>query len=85
MSDTIKTPSPIRKPKRRGRFADFWIRLFKEKPLGTACGVIILILILVAIFAEVLAPYPYKQMHLIDRLAGPSSQYLLGTDQAGRD
>ena len=85
MSDTTETPSPTRKPKRRGRFADFWIRLFKEKPLGTACGVIILLLILVAIFADVLAPYPYKEMHLIDRLAGPSSQYLLGTDQAGRD
>ncbi len=85
MSDTTETPSPTRKPKRRGRFADFWIRLFKEKPLGTACGVIILLLILVAIFADVLAPHPYKEMHLIDRLAGPSSQYLLGTDQAGRD
>ena len=85
MSDTTETPSPTRKPKRRGRFADFWIRLFKEKPLGTACGIIILLLILVAIFADVLAPYPYKEMHLIDRLTGPSSQYLLGTDQAGRD
>ena len=85
MSDTTETPSPTRKPKRRGRFADFWIRLFKEKPLGTACGIIILLLILVAIFADVLAPYPYKEMHLIDRLAGPSSQYLLGTDQVGRD
>ena len=85
MSDTIETLSPIREHKRRGRFADFWIRLFKEKPLGTACGVIILLLILVALFADVLAPYPYKEMHLMDRLSGPSFQYLLGTDQMGRD
>ena len=34
---------------------------------------------------DLLAPYSYKEMHLIDRLTGPSSQYLLGTDQAGRD
>ncbi len=85
MSDTIETPSPTREPKRRFRLADFLIRLFKEQPLGTACGMIVLLLILVAIFADALAPYPYKEMHLIDRLQGPSSRYLLGTDQAGRD
>ena len=59
--------------------------LVKKKPLGTFCGIVILILILVAIFADVLAPYSYKEIHVVDRLSGPSSQYLLGTDQAGRD
>ena len=78
-------PSPIREPKRRGRFADFFIRLWREKPLGTACGMIVLLLILVAIFADVLAPYGYTEMHLRDRLQGSSAQYLLGTDQIGRD
>ena len=72
-------------PKRRSRLADFGIRLVKEKPLGTLSGIIIVILLLVAIFADVLAPYSYKEIHLVDRLSGPSSQYLLGTDQAGRD
>ncbi len=78
-------PSPIREPKRRGRFADFFIRLWREKPLGTACGMIVLLFILVAIFADVLAPYGYMEMHLRDRLQGSSAQYLLGTDQIGRD
>ena len=72
-------------PKRRSRLADFGIRLVKEKPLGTLSGIIIVILLVVAIFADVLAPYSHKEIHLVDRLAGPSSQYLLGTDQAGRD
>ncbi len=85
MSDAIGKRSAESEPKRRFRLADFLIRLLKEKPLGTFCGMIVLLLILVAIFADVLAPYPYKEMHLIDRLQGPSSQYLLGTDQAGRD
>ena len=85
MNNTQETPSPTREPKRRFRLADFLIRLLKEKPLGTFCGMIVLLLIFVAIFADALAPYPYKEMHLIDRLQGPSSQYLLGTDQAGRD
>ena len=85
MSDAIGIPSAEIAPKRRSRLADFFIRLVKEKPLGTACGIIILILILVSIFANALAPYQYWQMHLADRLQGPSSQYLLGTDHIGRD
>ncbi len=61
-----ETTFPIRQPKRRGRFADFFIRLVKEKPLGTICGMITLLLIFVSIFADVLAPYPYDEPHLED-------------------
>ena len=71
--------------KRRTGPADFFIRLLKEKPLGIASGIIIVLLMLVAIFADVLAPYGYTKMHLEDRLQGASAQYLLGTDQLGRD
>ena len=63
----------------------FFIRLWKEHPLGAACGIIVLLLIFVAIFADVLAPYPYNEMHLYDMLQGSSARYLLGTDQFGRD
>ena len=45
MSDAIERPSPIRGPKGRDRFADFFIRLLKEKPLGMLGGGIILLLI----------------------------------------
>ena len=60
-------------------------RLVKEHPLGTFGGIVILLLVLVSIFAGFLAPYEPAEMHLVDRLTGPSSQYLLGTDQLGRD
>ncbi len=80
-----ENPSPIREPKRRGRSADFFIRLLREKPLGTACGMIVLLFIVLAIFADVLAPYPYWEAHLADRMQGASARYLLGTDQLGRD
>ena len=59
---------------------DFFIRLLKEKPLGTFGGMVTLFLILVAIFAEVLAPYGVSEIHLIDRLSPASGKYLLGTD-----
>ena len=80
MSNATKRPSAASAPKRRAALADFFVRLWKEKRLGTVSGIIILILILVAIFADVLAPYPYNEVHLIDRLQGPSAQYPLGTD-----
>ena len=85
MSDAIGIPSAVIVPKRRSRLADFFVRLVREKPLGTASGIIILLLILVAIFADVLAPYPYDEVNILDRLQGPSARYLLGTDQIGRD
>ena len=65
--------------------AEFFVRLVRDKPLGTICGIVVLILILVAIFADVLAPYSYDEAYIIDRLQGPSARYLLGTDQLGRD
>ena len=65
--------------------ADFFIRLVREKPLGAGSGIVIVILILVGIFADVLAPYPYDEPHIRDMMKGPSVQYLLGTDQLGRD
>ena len=72
-------------PRRPTGLGDFFIRLWTEKPLGSACGIIVLLLILVAIFADVLAPYGYLEIHLVDRLQGASARYLLGTDQLGRD
>ena len=85
MSDATGILSAVIEPKRRSRLADFFIRLVREKPLGTISGIIVLILIFVAIFAAVLAPYPYDEIHLVDRLQGSSARYLLGTDHAGRD
>ena len=77
--------NPTSEPKRRVAVADFFIRLWKEKPLGTACGIFILILIFVGIFADVLAPYHYDEYNAADRLQGSSARYPLGTDQVGRD
>ncbi|MCL0029232.1 ABC transporter permease [Dehalococcoidia bacterium] len=85
MSEAASVPIAGIAPKRRSRLAEFFGRLVREKPLGTVCGIIILILILITIFVDVLAPYPYHKMHLADRLTNSSAQYLLGTDQLGRD
>ena len=65
---------------RRGRVAGVFSRLWREKPLGTASGIVILILIVVASLADVLAPYPFAELNLPDRLQGASARHLLGTE-----
>jgi len=64
---------------------DLLVRMVRTKPLGTACGVVVLALILVAVFADVLAPYPYDEIYLMEILEPPSARHLLGTDNVGRD
>ena len=72
-------------PHKRSFARDLIKRLFRERPLGAWSGVVVLVLFLVAIFADVLAPFRFTEIHLIDRLSGSTDTYLLGTDQLGRD
>ncbi|MDR3164355.1 MAG: ABC transporter permease [Synergistaceae bacterium] len=80
-----KTPLQARAPKKRNHLADIFTRLVKEKPLGAAGGAILLILLLVGIFADVLAPHGYNDVEFAARLKPPSAEHLLGTDNLGRD
>ena len=52
----------------------FFGRLVREQPLGTAGGIVILLLVLVSIFADSLAPYRYEEIHLRDRLQAPTAE-----------
>jgi peptide/nickel transport system permease protein len=72
-------------PVRHGFFADFFIRLFKEKHLGAVGGIICLILLVVGVFANFLAPYGYNDINPAQALKPPSAQYWFGTDNLGRD
>ena len=46
---------------------------------------IVTILLVTAALAQVIAPYPFDQMHIRDRFSPPSLRYLAGTDEYGRD
>jgi peptide/nickel transport system permease protein len=60
-------------------------RLVKEKPLGAFGGLLVLALMLCAIFAHWIVPYPYDETNVRQRLKPPGAQFYLGTDNLGRD
>jgi peptide/nickel transport system permease protein len=58
---------------------------FLSNPTTGLGLVLCAIVVFAAIFAPWLAPYDPNAQSILDRLAPPSAQYLLGTDQFGRD
>lgn len=62
-----------------------WPRLLQKYRLGVFGLGIVLLFILVATFAPWIAPADPVKMTVSKRLQPPSSDYLLGTDQYGRD
>ena len=81
------TDIPVKKTtekKRHSGLVDLFIRLVKEKPLGTVGGIITIILLLTGIFAPWLAPYSPTALSGT-RLLPPSAHFWLGTDDLGRD
>ena len=78
MSDATGIPSAQIAPKRRSLLAAFLNRLVKEKPLGTASGIIILIWILIAIFAHPPCPaqcHACRHHHVLDNRRRRNPEY----------
>jgi peptide/nickel transport system permease protein len=58
--------------------------ILADPPSALGVGLFLLI-VAVALFAPTIAPYDPSAVHVRDRLQLPSSGYLLGTDELGRD
>lgn len=81
-SDFYKTLQP------RIRELRMSLYLLTRNRLQLASLIIIILLVLIAIFAPVISPYPEHAISATnpdDKLLPPSSQYLFGTDELGRD
>ena len=61
-----------------GRFA-------RRKPLGAIGAAIVVALLVMAVFAEQIAPYGYDETIRGARMQSPSATYWLGTDNLSRD
>ena len=69
----------------RSRLRMFFSRLVREKPLGTVGLAIIVLMCIMAIFADLIAPYGFQEQDLTAARLSYSWDHLLGTDQLGRD
>ena len=74
----------LKKKRKHSKAYDTWRRLKKNK-LAVAGMIVLILVFLVAIFAPVIAPYPYSEQHADSPFAPSSSRFLLGTDKLGRD
>ena len=63
----------------------FFFKRFITKPSGLIGVSVVAILIFSALMAEVLSPYSPTKMGAGKRFLKPSSNYVLGTDEFGRD
>jgi len=66
------------------RLRALW-NVMRKKPLGMASALLLLVLVLTAIFADVLAPYDPLEARPEIRLQAPSRAHPFGTDDIGRD
>lgn len=72
------------KIKKQSQFAAVARRLSKN-PSAVIGFVVAVFLAAIAIFAPLLAPYPYDQQNLFHSRAAPSWEHPFGTDELGRD
>jgi peptide/nickel transport system permease protein len=70
--------APVEQPQRRRAT---WFR----QPALIAGGTITALLVAIAVFAPLIAPFDPNEQNLSVSLIGPSAHHLLGTDQLGRD
>jgi len=61
------------------------LRLWRRNKMATVGLVIVLIVIAMALLASVLAPHDPYERDIRNRIAPPSREHLLGTDNLGRD
>ncbi|MDO8531216.1 MAG: ABC transporter permease [Dehalococcoidia bacterium] len=72
---------------RQGR-RGFWgmaSKFWRDQPLGVIGAALVLLMVLVAVFAEVIAPYSPLETHRGVSFAPPSLRFWLGADELGRD
>lgn len=84
MTTTTATATPIPETKSRSLWSDAFVRLKKNKG-AVFSGYFILFVMVVALLAPVISPFPFDEQNISKLLAAPDKVNLLGTDSLGRD
>lgn len=67
------------------RYVSVIRRFARTQPLGFVSALVFLAVVVLALGADVLAPYDPLAPNIVERLQGPSSAHWFGTDDIGRD
>ncbi len=82
---TLPVPAALnRRAARPGTLSMLWL-FCRRKPLGALGGLLVLVMILMAVFANWIAPYTYDETIRGARMKAPGAQFWMGTDNLGRD
>lgn len=84
MTDVTEAAGAIPKLGRVSRRGRLTRRLWRD-PLVVVGLLVLAFFLLGALAAPILAPFDPAAVHPVDRLMGPTREYLLGTDALGRD
>ena len=84
-AETIRENLITAEPPRRPGFFKYTIYYFRHKLLGTVGLCIVVVMILTALFADLIAPYTYQEQNYTAVLNAPSLSFFFGTDNFGRD
>ena len=61
------------------------VEMVRKQPLGTIGFIVVIAMIVMAVFANYLTPYDPEENDWANMLIAPGWEFLLGTDQFGRD
>jgi len=84
VADPIEDPRRALRAARLSEFRTF-VRRFLRNPLGVIGLIIVVVLILVAIFAPLIATHDPYLPQLAKRLSAPNPEFWFGADELGRD
>jgi peptide/nickel transport system permease protein len=83
--EALSRSRALRRPRARSGIGRALLRFCRRKPLGAIGGAFVLVMLVMAVGAEWLAPYPYDQSIPGARMRPPSAQFWMGTDNLSRD
>lgn len=84
MADMSMLQTDMEPIKKKSQFIEVMKRLSYNRGAMFG-GILFAIVLLLAIFAPLIAPYNYTEINIQERFMSFSSKHLLGTDQMGRD